>query len=69
MPKFTVSTSITISLNKDIEAASEEEAEEIGLQLSVPGLCIGCSRSISPDEWDVGELDGEPGDITVEARA
>lgn len=70
MPRFVVGAHVTISVSKVIEAASPEEAVEYAeRELSLPDLCIGCSSSMDPELWDVGELDGEPCNITAEAGA
>lgn len=66
--KFEATANVTISVRAEIEADTQEEADEIAYALEVPGLCYSCARG-QEGCWAVGELDGEPYDIQVEVVA
>ncbi len=64
MPKYIITTPITISLHTIVEADSAEEAKDIAFARSVQSLCHQCAGSRNDEdeeEWRTsGELDGEP---------
>ena len=71
MAKYVVSSTITVSLSKEVEADSEEQARDIAEGLCVPGLCSACESAgeRNDDEWGLGGgLDGSPTDVEVRAR-
>lgn len=62
MPKYLVSTHLTISVHTEVDADSPEEAKNIAGQRGVMGLCHSCASSDESDvEWRTsGELDSLP---------
>lgn len=67
---FQVRAAITISLNAQVYARTEEEACALAADLSLPDIHENRryrEPGESDDEWRTsGELDGEPGDIQAE---
>lgn len=68
MAKFVVSAEVTVSLHKEIEADSREEAIEKAQELGIPGLCHFCENAglDADDEWELNGLDGEPDNLRVD---
>lgn len=68
MPKYMVTSAITISMHTEVEADSAEEAKEIASQRGIMSMCHSCARSDGDDEeWRTsGELDGEPVELFAE---
>lgn len=65
MPKYLVSSQVTVSCQVVVEADSPEEAKEKALELPMQSFCHSCS-SPKEDEWSSsGELDGEPSQICL----
>lgn len=66
--KYTLSATVTVSIITVVEAASEEEAIEIGEDRPMQGLCHQCATGDTAIEWSLsGELDGMAEDIKVNA--
>ena len=68
MRTFKVRAEVTIGVTKRVRATSAEEAKDIAESLSMPGLCHVCDGAGADDEesWEIGGLDGEPVNVTVE---
>lgn len=69
MAKFRATATVTISLSKEIEAETQEEADEIANGLALPDLCHACDSAgeRDPDQWELNGLDGSPDDIEIES--
>ena len=69
MAKFRATATVTISLSKEIEADTQEEADEIANGLSLPSLCWSCDGAGkgNPDQWELNGLDGSPDNIEIES--
>ena len=70
MSTFQVYGYLTITVYKEIEANSEEEAREKALCLAPPELCYHCSRAGCNDggEWQLDGWDDPPDDVIQEIR-
>lgn len=67
MKKFNLTATVTITLTKEIEAETAEDAELVANSLNVPELCNACARGGGDESWELGcGIDGEPLDIKVE---
>lgn len=67
--KFRVRAQVTVSIFKEIEATSEEDALNLARDLCLPGLCYQCSEAGRDDNdvWQLGgELDGAATNIAIE---
>jgi hypothetical protein len=66
--EYTVRAELTISVTKRVRATSAEEAKDIADALVLTGLCHACEHAGDDDEdsWELGALDGEPLNVSVE---
>jgi hypothetical protein len=61
MATWNVSAEMTISVQTEVEADTEEEARAIAEDRGVQGLCLQCAGGEPTAEWITsGELDGQP---------
>lgn len=67
MKKYRVHSIVTISLFGEVEAETDDEAEEKAYELDLPSLCYQCSRQ-EKGSWRMSEVDGEPCEVTVEEK-
>lgn len=63
--RYRVVALVTISMHTDVEAASEDEAEERAMERGMMGLCHQCAGGESEHEWVTsGGFDGTPDEVT-----
>ena len=67
MPKYIVSATVTISIQTEVIADTEEAALEQAYGRPMMSFCHQCTHGYPEDEWITsGELDGTPQELRAE---